>query len=121
MPLTPGSRFGTYDVLVAIGRGGMGDVFRAHDSTLGRDVALKVLPEHGGTDPDRRRRLEREARTPAALSHPNIAAIHGYEEYDGVQALVLELTDGASFERTCVVASPPRKHHATGSSSTSSH
>jgi eukaryotic-like serine/threonine-protein kinase len=97
MPLTPGSRFGAYEVIAAIGHGGMGEVFRAHDSTLGRDVALKVLPSHFITDLDRRTRFEREARVLASLNHPNIAAIYGLEDVGGVRGLVLELVEGPTL------------------------
>jgi serine/threonine protein kinase/Tol biopolymer transport system component len=102
MPLTPGTRIGAYEVVAAIGEGGMGEVYRAHDTTLGRDVALKILPELFATDPDRQMRFEREAKALAALNHPNIAAIYGIEG-DGSPAgdgetrplaLVLELVEG---------------------------
>ena len=80
-----------------LGRGGMGEVYRARDTKLGRDVALKVLPEPFATDPDRLARFQREARVLASLSHPNIGAIHGLEESDGVRALVLELVEGPTL------------------------
>jgi len=97
MPLTPGSRFGVYEVIGSIGRGGMGEVFRARDTKLGRDVALKVLPSHFGTDLERRSRFEREAKVLASLNHPNIAAIYGCEDVDGVEGLVLELVEGSTL------------------------
>jgi serine/threonine protein kinase len=87
--LSSGLRIGPYEVVSAIGAGGMGEVYRARDTKLGRDVAIKVLPSAFHTDPDRRARLEREARLLAALNHSHIAAIYGLEESDGVQALVL--------------------------------
>lgn len=95
--LTPGTRIAHYDVLAAIGAGGMGEVYRAKDTLLGRDVALKVLPETFATDADRRARFQREAKTLAALNHPNIAAIHGLAEGPNVSALVLELVDGETL------------------------
>lgn len=92
--LPTGTRFGTYEILTAIGAGGMGEVYRARDAKLNRDVALKVLPELFAVDPDRLMRFKREAHILASLNHPNIAAIYGFEESDGLRALVLELVDG---------------------------
>src|SRR6188768_3896000 len=77
MSITPGSRLGPYEITVAIGAGGMGEVYRARDTKLNRDVAIKVLPEVFALDPDRLTRFTREAQTLAALNHPNIAAIYG--------------------------------------------
>ena len=92
-----GESFGAYRVTGWLGAGGMGEVYRAHDAKLDRDVALKVLPEVSAFDPDRLRRFRREAQILASLNHPNIAAIHGIEEDDGRQALVLELVDGPTL------------------------
>jgi Tol biopolymer transport system component len=96
-----GRRLGGYDIEALLGEGGMGRVYRARDTRLGRHVALKLVPPELAVDPERRRRFEREARTLAALNHPHIAAIYGLEEavFDGVpvQALVLELVDGATL------------------------
>jgi eukaryotic-like serine/threonine-protein kinase len=92
--LKPGSGIGPYQVIALIGAGAMGQVYRARDTRLNRDVALKVLPEVFELDPDRTARLKREAQMLAALNHPNIAAIYGLEESQGRQALVLELVDG---------------------------
>jgi Tol biopolymer transport system component len=94
MPLAPGSRIGVYEIIAPIGRGGMGEVYRARDVRLQRDVAIKSLPEEFQTDPERLARFEREARLLAALNHTNIAAIHGLEERDGARFLVMELVDG---------------------------
>jgi hypothetical protein len=94
VPLTPGTRLGPYEVTAQIGQGGMGEVYRARDAKLGRDVALKILPEAFVDDPDRVARFEREAQVVAALNHRNIAIIHGFQESDGVRALVLELVEG---------------------------
>jgi serine/threonine protein kinase len=94
MVLTPGTRLGTYEVTALIGEGGMGQVWRAHDTTLNRAVALKVLPDSFASDPDRLSRFTREAQTLAALNHPHIAHIYGVEESAGVRALVMELVEG---------------------------
>jgi len=95
--LRPGSRIGDYEITGFIDAGGMGDVYRARDTRLGRDAALKVLPAAVVSDPDRRARFEREARALAALTHPHIATIYGVEEADGVNALALELVDGETL------------------------
>jgi serine/threonine protein kinase/Tol biopolymer transport system component len=95
--LTPGARLGPYEVTAQIGVGGMGEVYRAHDSKLGRDVALKLLPRSLTADPDLRLRLEREARVLASLNHPNIAVVYGTEECDGSPALVMELVEGSTL------------------------
>ena len=97
MPLQPGTTLGPYQVTAKIGEGGMGEVYRARDTKLDRDVALKVLPEAFTQDPDRLARFEREAKVLASLNHPNIAAIHGLEESDGIRALVLELVEGPTL------------------------
>ena len=97
MPLTPGTRIGPYQVTAKIGEGGMGEVYQARDTTLDRDVALKVLPEGFTSDPDRLARFEREAKVLASLNHPNIGSIYGLEEADGVKALVLELVEGPTL------------------------
>ena len=97
MALTPSSRLGSYEVTALIGQGGMGEVWRATDTKLDRDVALKVLPEAFTADPDRLARFEREAKVLASLNHPNIGTIYGLEEADGVKALVLELVEGPTL------------------------
>jgi serine/threonine protein kinase len=97
MALASGARLGPYEILSAIGAGGMGEVYQAHDTKLGRDVAIKVLPEAFATDPERLARFKREARVLASLNHPHIAAIYGFEESDDVVALVLELVDGPTL------------------------
>ena len=94
MPLTPGTRIGIYEVTGPLGAGGMGEVHRARDTALDRDVALKVLPEAFTADPERRARFEREAKVLASLNHPNIAQIYGFEESGESRALVLELVEG---------------------------
>jgi serine/threonine protein kinase len=97
--LAPGTRLGVYDITVQIGEGGMGQVWRARDSKLNRDVALKVLPDSFANDPDRLARFTREAQTLASLNHPNIAHIHGLEESGGVRALVMELVEGEDLSQ----------------------
>jgi serine/threonine protein kinase len=99
MPLTPGTRVGPYEVLAAIGAGGMGEVYRATDTALGRQVAIKVLPEAFAQDAERLARFEREAKTLAALNHPHIAQIYGLERSTGVQALVMELVEGEDLSQ----------------------
>src|SRR5215203_4088996 len=97
MLLAPGARRGPYEITARIGVGGMGEVYRARDTKLDRDVALKVLPEAFSRDPERLARFEREAKTLAALNHPHIAHIHGFDDSDGIRAIVLELVDGPTL------------------------
>jgi Tol biopolymer transport system component len=99
MPLTEGAHLGPYEILAAIGAGGMGEVYRARDTKLNRDVAMKVLPESFANDHDRLSRFQREAETLASLNHPNIAHIHGLEESGGVRALVMELVEGEDLSQ----------------------
>ena len=94
MPLAPDTRIGAYQITAQIGSGGMGEVYRARDTSLDRDVAIKVLPEAFATDPERLARFEREAKTLAALNHPNIAQIYGLERSGSIFALVMELVEG---------------------------
>ncbi len=97
MGLSPGSRIGFYEVTAQLGVGGMGEVYRARDTRLDRDVAIKILPGALASDPDRVARFQREAKTLAVLNHPNIAAIYGLEEADGATALVMELVEGPTL------------------------
>src|SRR5919201_2018316 len=97
MSLAPGTRLGSYEIVAAIGVGGMGEVYRARDTRLNRDVAVKILPSEFALDPDRLARFKREAQVLASLNHPNIAAIYGLEQSNGVPALVLELVDGPTL------------------------
>src|SRR5262245_42759225 len=97
MALAVGARVGPYEVVARIGAGGMGEVYEAHDSNLSRRVAIKVLPDAVAHDTERVARFEREARTLAALNHPNIAHIYGLERLDGVTALVMELVEGPTL------------------------
>ncbi len=98
MTLAPGSRLGPYEILAPLGTGGMGEVWRARDTKLGREVALKVLPESLATDPERLQRFEREAQLLASLNHPHIAAIYGVEDSTATKALVLELVEGETLQ-----------------------
>jgi serine/threonine protein kinase len=94
LALTPGTRLGVYEITAQIGEGGMGQVYRATDTTLSRQVAIKILPDAFASDPERMTRFEREAKTLASLNHPNIAAIYGFEKSAGLHALVMELVEG---------------------------
>ena len=94
MSLTPGTRVGRYEIVALIGAGGMGEVYRANDTELGRPVAAKVLPDVFAADPDRRSRFEREARALASLNHPNVAQIYGVERFGDRPAIVMELVEG---------------------------
>ena len=97
MAFAAGTRFGTYQVTGLIGVGGMGEVYRARDTTLGREVAIKVLPDSFAADADRIARFEREAKTLASLNHTNIGQIFGLERRDGTTALVMELVEGLTL------------------------
>ena len=97
MPLEAGRTLGPYEIVSPIGKGGMGEVYRARDTKLDRDVAIKVLPDELAADEERVARFEREAKLLASLNHPNIASIHGFEESDGIRALVLELVEGPTL------------------------
>jgi serine/threonine protein kinase len=89
MAFLPGKRLGPYEILSAIGSGGMGEVYRARDTRLDRTVAIKVLPVHLADDPERGERFEREARLLASLNHPHIAAVYGVEESDSYRAIMM--------------------------------
>ncbi|HEX2798929.1 MAG TPA: serine/threonine-protein kinase, partial [Thermoanaerobaculia bacterium] len=104
MLLEPGSRLGPFEILTRLGAGGMGEVWRARDARLQRDVAIKVLPEAFAKDADRRTRFTREAHVLASLNHPNIAAIYSFEEIGGVRFLVLELVSGETLKQRIVRA-----------------
>jgi eukaryotic-like serine/threonine-protein kinase len=97
MPLAAGTKLGTYEVLTAIGAGGMGEVYQAHDTKLRRDVAIKVLPEAFAHDADRLSHFRREAQLLASLNHPNIATIHGLEDSNSTSYLVMELVPGETL------------------------
>ncbi len=95
--MSAGTKLGVYEILEPIGKGGMGEVYRARDTKLGRDVAIKVLPEEFAREDARLARFDREAKVLASLNHPNIASIHGFEDSGDVKALVLELIDGLTL------------------------
>src|ERR1700728_3361407 len=97
MALTSGTRLGPYEILSALGAGGMGEVYRARDTRLGRDVAVKVLPVSFAADPERLRRFEQEARAIAALTHPNILAIYDIGTHGETHFLVSELLEGETL------------------------
>src|SRR4029450_3412286 len=97
MALTPGTRLAQYEIIAPPGSGGMGDVYRARDSRLGRDVAVKVMAPHIAADPEMRRRFETEARAVAGLSHPTIRAIHELAVVDNIPVAVMELLEGETL------------------------
>jgi serine/threonine protein kinase len=110
MALRTGARLGPYEIQGSLGAGGMGEVYRAHDARLGRDVALKVLPEDAAADPERRRRFENEARAVAALNHPHILAVHDVGSEGDVSYVVFELVEGETLrQRLTRETLPPRK------------
>ncbi|MGZ5380699.1 MAG: serine/threonine-protein kinase, partial [Thermoanaerobaculia bacterium] len=115
MTLTPGTKLGPYEILSALGAGGMGEVYRAKDTRLARDVAVKVLPEELLEGEERKARFEREARLLAALNHPNIAAIHSFEEIPGSSGssgrhiLVMELVEGETLRHAFPAEPLPAK------------
>ena len=111
MTLAPGTRLGPYEILAPIGAGGMGEVYRARDRKLDRDVAIKVLPESVAADPDTLARFEREAKSVAALSHPNILAIHDFGMHEGTTYAVMELLEGETL-REKLLAGPIREKQA---------
>jgi serine/threonine protein kinase len=107
MTIAAGTRLGPYEILSALGAGGMGEVYRATDTTLGRQVAIKVLPEAFAQDAERLARFEREAKTLAALNHPHIAQIYGLERSSGVRALVMELVEGDDLSQRIALGAIP--------------
>jgi len=99
MALTSGTKLGPYEIQSPLGAGGMGEVYRARDTRLERDVAVKVLPANLSSDPNLRQRLEREAKAVSKLSHPHICTLHVIGHQDGVDFLVMELVEGESLEQ----------------------
>src|SRR5665811_392422 len=97
MALAPGTRLESYEILGLLGAGGMGEVYRARDVVLKREVAIKVLPAYFSQDPDRLRRFEQEAQAAAALNHPNILAVHRFGTFEGAPYLVSELLEGGTL------------------------
>jgi len=110
MTLSAGTRLGSYEIVAPLGAGGMGEVYRAHDTALGRDVAIKVLPAAVSADPDRLRRFEQEARSAGLLNHPNILSIYGFGEHEGAPYVVSELLEGSTLrDRMAGNALSPRR------------
>jgi hypothetical protein len=105
--LTPGTRLGPYEILAAIGRGGMGEVYRARDTRLKREIAIKILPAHVTSQPNRRQRFEREAQAVAAVSHPHICALFDVGSQDGIDFLVMEYLEGDTLDRRLVRGALP--------------
>src|ERR1700690_3952858 len=99
MALTPGTKLGPYEIKSSLGAGGMGEVYRATDTKLGRDVALKLLPPEVAHDPERLARFQREAKSLAQLDHPNIVTIYSVEECDGIHFLTMQLVEGQPLDR----------------------
>src|SRR6516165_2482099 len=99
MPLAPGTKLDGYEIIALLGAGGMGEVYRARDPALKREVAIKILPSFVSRDPDRLRRFEQEAQAAAALDHPNILAVHRFGVSDGAPYLVSELLVGESLRQ----------------------
>src|SRR5262249_36107593 len=106
MPLVAGTRLGPYEILAPLGAGGMGEVYRARDTRLGREIALKVLPDDVAADPGRRQRFEQEARAGSALNHPNILSIYDFGSEQGLVYMVSELVDGDSLREVIDRGSP---------------
>src|SRR2546426_956756 len=106
MPITEGPRFGPYEIAARLGAGGMGEVYRARDTRLGREVALKILPFELGSDPARQARFEQEARAAAALNHPNITGLHDVGSDHGVSYIVTELVVGETLEAVIARGKP---------------
>lgn len=121
MALTRGTRLGSYEIIAPLGAGGMGEVYRARDPKLNRDVAIKILPESVALDADRLARFRREAQVLASLQHPNIGHIYGFEDSGDIHGLVLELIEGPTLaEMIATGPIPPRESariaHPSGSS-----
>ena len=114
MPLIAGARLGPYEIVSALGAGGMGEVYRVRDPRLGRDVAVKVLPAGFSTDAERLQRFEQEARAAAALNHPNILAVYDIGQHDGAPYIVSELLEGGTL-RECLARSEDRALPEVGS------
>ena len=120
MSLAASDKLGPYQIIGLIGAGGMGEVYRGRDTKLGREVAIKVLPDAVAQDPERLSRFDREAKALAALNHPNVAQVYGVEESNGVRALVMELVSGTTLQgpfanRNCTQLRPPDSRRARSS------
>ena len=99
MPIASGTRFGPYEIISSAGAGGMGEVYRARDTRLDRTVAIKILPQHLSSDPVRKQRFEREAKTISGLNHPNICTLYDVGSQDGVDYLVMECVEGETLAK----------------------
>src|SRR6202171_4414808 len=99
MSLDPGTKLGPYEIMSLLGAGGMGEVYRAKDTRLGRDVAIKTLPKEMSADPARKQRFEREAKTISNLNHPNICVLHDVGTQDGLDFLVMECVEGETLAK----------------------
>src|ERR1700732_587694 len=99
MALAPGTHLGPYEILAPLGAGGMGEVYRARDTRLDRTVAIKILPAHFSSDPIRRQRFEREAKTISSLNHPHICTLHDVGSQDGISFLVMECVEGETLAK----------------------
>ena len=99
MPLTPGTKLGPYEIQLPLGAGGMGEVYRARDTRLERTVAIKILPEQLSSDPIRKQRFEREAKTISSLNHPHICVLHDVGSQDGISYLVMECVEGETLAK----------------------
>ena len=108
MPLHPGEKLGPYEVVAPLGAGGMGEVYRARDTRLGRDVAIKILPKEMSANPARKQRFEREAKTISGLNHPNICVLHDVGSQDGVDYLVMECVEGETLAKRLEKGPLPR-------------
>jgi serine/threonine protein kinase len=108
MPLSAGTRVGPYEIISPLGAGGMGEVYRARDTKLGRNVAIMVLPDAVATQPDRIARFEREAKVLASLNHPHIATLFGMEESADRHFLVMELVEGQTLAQRIASAAPSK-------------
>src|SRR5215470_4374276 len=102
MPLAPGTKLGPYQIQSPLGSGGMGEVYRAHDTRLEREVAIKVLPTHLSSDPSLRQRLEREAKAVSKLSHPHVCTLYDIGHQDGMDFLVMEYLEGETLEQRLI-------------------
>src|SRR6266852_6207491 len=107
MALSVGTKLGPYEIVAPLGAGGMGEVYRASDTRLGRDVAVKILPKEMSADPQRKQRFEREARTISSLNHPHICVLHDIGSQDGVDYLVMECVEGETLAKRLEKGSLP--------------
>ncbi len=115
MTITAGSRLGSYEILAPLGAGGMGEVYRARDTRLGREVALKVLPEEVASNPARLRRFEKEARSASALNHPNIVTVYELGTTEATSWIAMELVDGKTLREIVISGPIPRERFSTSS------